>query len=58
LCAVEISSLTEEVLDRLKDASGVDLTEYELVQVGRPTKPSQNRSLREFRELETSTETG
>jgi len=58
LCAVEIASLAEETLDRLKSESGVDLAEYEFVQIGRPTRPSQSRSLGEFRDPETSTETG
>lgn len=49
LCAVEIASLTEEGLNRLKDTSGLNLAEYELVQIGRPPKPSQNRSLGKFR---------
>jgi len=51
ICAVEIASLNEETLDRIQRTSGVDLTEYELVQIGRSTRPSQNRSLGEFRDL-------
>lgn len=54
LCAVEIASLDQKTLDKLKAASGIDLTEFELVQIGRQTKASQNRSLGEFRDGESS----
>lgn len=56
LCAVEITSLDREALDKLKAASEIDLTEFELVQIGRQTKASQNRSLGEFLDGESSIE--
>jgi hypothetical protein len=47
LTAVEVASLDDEPREHLR-AVGVDLTAYEVVQIGRQSSPSENRSFAEF----------
>ena len=48
LTAIEVASLDDELRNQIDGAVGVDLAQFELIQVGRATTPAQNRSLAEF----------
>jgi hypothetical protein len=48
LTAIEIESLSESVRSSIAEDGDIDLSQFEMLQIGRQSTKSQNRSLSEF----------
>jgi len=49
LTAIEVESLPESVRDSITEDEDIDLSEFEILQIGRQRRESQNRSISEFK---------